>query len=221
VGCGDGTKIWEFYKKYLWVCSQVGVSLAGTENPDKAFAPTTCGQVLGIYFDTVKWIWWLSGEKIRRYSNDIVDLLKCGESSQRGIWEMVGKILYISPLVPESRYHLSSLLKLNKLSEDPNFLVKLDGLARDQLVWWRAMINLCATGSPIPSGYNVCPLWAQVGDSDAAGGSLAFGGRGVGAILKDQWTFLHWPAYINSNKKSACCGRMWRWDNAYSIFSLV
>ena len=210
IGDSDGKHIGEYYKKYLWVCSQVGVSLAGTDNPDKAFAPTTRGQLLGIFYDTVLWIWWLSEEKIRRYTNDIVDLLKKGESSQRGIWEMVGKILYVAPLIPESRYHLSALLKINKLSEDPNHLVKLDDLARDQLVWWRAMIQLCATGSPIPSGYNVCPLWAQFADSDAAGGSLLVGGRGVGAMLKDQWTFLHWPAFINSNMKAECCGVMWR-----------
>ena len=210
VGVKGGKHIWKFYEKYLWVCKQVGVSLAGVGNPDKAFEPTTRGQLLGIYFDTVLWIWWLSDEKIRRYTNDIMDLHKKGEASQRVIWGVVGKILYVSPLIPESKYHLSALLRMNRQSEDPNCLVILTDLAKEQLVYWNAMIQLCATGSPIPSGYDVCPLWAQIGDSDAAGGSLCVAGRGVGIVLQDQWTFLHWPALINSNKECGDCGMRWK-----------
>ena len=210
IGTRDGKHLQRYYDTYKWVCEQVGISLAGTDNKDKSFEPNTKGQLLGIHFDTISWKWWLSDEKISRYTNDIMDLYRKKEASQRVIWEVVGKILYVSPLIPDSRYHLSALLKANKKSKNANELVILDDLALSQLLWWRAMIPLCATGAPIPSGYNECPLWAQFGDSDAAGGSLMVSGRGVGVVLGNKWTFVHWPKFINTEVKASCCGMAWR-----------
>ena len=47
------------------------------------------------------------------------------ETTQRKIWESVGKVFYITQLIPESRYHTSELLKLNNFSDDGEEIVKL------------------------------------------------------------------------------------------------
>lgn len=149
----------------------MGVSLASLDDPDKAFAPCTRGQMLGIYFDTALWIWWLSHEKIARYVNDIDNLRKKKETTQREVWSVVGKIMYVVPLVPSSKYHISALLRLNHISENPNTLVVVTREAKEQLDWWFIFIQMCDGMMPIPTGYDECPPWALEADSDAAGDS--------------------------------------------------
>lgn len=199
-----------FYQTYKRICSDIGVSLAEEDDPDKAFPPSTRGQMLGIHFDSVKWIWWLSEDKISRYVNDILDLKTKGEGDQRTVSSVVGKILYVAPLIPSGKYHLSDLLKIFKFSDNPNDLIVLNCGAKDQLFWWYNMIQLCGGGMPIPTGYDSCPVWAIFADSDAAGGTSHTKGRGVGAVLGNSWAFLLWPSYINSDLKATCCGSRWR-----------
>ena len=54
----------------------MGVSLQEPREAkeDKAFGPTTNGSMLGINFDTVAWKWWISEEKVIRYTNDLSDI---------------------------------------------------------------------------------------------------------------------------------------------------
>ena len=47
----------EFRLAYKKVVAQVGVRLTSEEDPEKAFALCTVGTVLGVLYDTEKWIW--------------------------------------------------------------------------------------------------------------------------------------------------------------------
>ena len=211
VGRGDDGKVEQFYYKYLEVCEYVGVSLQETHevSEDKAFAPSTVGSMLGVWFDTVAWRWWISEEKVLRYANDFKEMLDQTETTQRRIWESVGKVLYVSQLIPESRYHTSELLKLNNFSDDGEEIVKLTKKFKRQLRWWIPFVRLAGEGLPIPEPYtNVVPPAAVEADSDAAGGSLR-GQPGCGIVMGDAWSVIRWPAYVNSSKK-CICGSKWR-----------
>lgn len=165
-----------FYDKYLWVCKEVGVALAPTDDPEKCFAPTTSGSILGINFCTVDWVWWLSSSKVDRYVNDINDLINAGSGDLRTVQSVVGKIQYISILIPTSKYHISALLLINQ-GEDPNMRVVLTEGAMRQLKWWRTMVRLC-NRMPIPRPFDRCPAWAVPADSDSSGGSVQVGAAG-------------------------------------------
>ena len=160
-----------FYRTYCAICKDIGISLADTADPDKAFSPTTKGQMLGIDFDTDKWIWWLSTKKLDRYVCDIQGLIKVRETTLGTIQSVVGKILYIAPLIPGSKYHLSELHGLNDYTgeRNKNDIVIVTEEAKEKLQWWLVMTRLSGHGMPIPTGYDVCPPWAVIGDSDAAG----------------------------------------------------
>ena len=123
------------WNKYLEVCSTIGVSLQEPKDAseDKAFGPTNCGSMLGVWFDTVAWRWWISEEKVLRYCNDMKDLLNLQTTTQRSIWETVGKVLYVSQLIPESKYHTSELLRLNSISEDGNHVVAISKKFKRQI----------------------------------------------------------------------------------------
>ena len=57
VACGppDGKLVEKFDKAYIEVADKLGVALASRDDPDKSFAPTTRGQVLGIWYDSDDW----------------------------------------------------------------------------------------------------------------------------------------------------------------------
>ena len=88
----------EFYRTYKQLCKDIGVSLASTEDPDKAFPPSTRGLVLGIMFCTIEWKWWIEDKKLDHILNDINDLRKVDETDLRTVWSVVGKILYVKEL---------------------------------------------------------------------------------------------------------------------------
>ena len=204
IGYRDGVMIGRFYRQYLDVCKRIGVKLQepADASVDKAFAPTTKGSMLGIWFCSETWMWWISTEKVSRYCNDLYEMSLCDETTQRQVWETVGKVLYVSVLIPGSKYHTSALLKANK-GRDPNAPVVVTGLMKAQLLWWIDMIRLVGDGMPIPSPYNVCPVDALQGDSDAAGGTLR-GGAGCGVVFRNAWAQVLWPHFMNTDAKCVC-----------------
>ena len=202
----DKAVINKLYNQYLEVCKKVGVCLQAPEesSADKAFSPTTRGSMLGIWFCTESWTWWLSQEKIVRYVNDLMDLSQKDVTLQREIWQSVGKVLYVSVLLPGSRYHTSALLAANNQSKDPNAVVEVTKLMKEQLLWWVDM----GGGMPIPLADDECPLNALQADSDAAGGSLR-GGSGCGVLFRGGWAQVLWPHFMNTGAKCVC-GSQWK-----------
>ena len=201
-----------FYETYKKLCSDIGVSLASTDNPEKAFAPTTRGTLLGVVFDTEKWLWYLSGDKVDRYLNDIKDLSVKKYEKMKVIKSVIGKILYVVPLIPRSELHVSRLHILNNVTEDLSALVPITEEVVVDLNWWITIIRLTREGLPIPShhGVKIPPMSTRIADSDAAGGSLQSRGRGLGAVCGNAWTFVMWSSLINSEQRAPCCGNRWR-----------
>ena len=143
--------------------------------------------MLGVWFDTNEWIWWIAKDKVIRY----VDLI-----SQREIWSVVGKILYVAYLIPGSKYHISELLKINSQFEDGNEMVLLTKRVKSQLKWWIPMLCLAGEGLPIPKPFDSCQV-------DAAEGSLK-SGAGCGIIFGKACTQIFWPQPVNSDAKCIC-----------------
>ena len=116
---------------------------------------------------------------------------------------MVGKIIYVSYLIPGSKYHISELLKINNQSKDGNEMVLLTKKAKSQLKWWIPMLRLSGRGLPIPGPFDSCPIDALEADSDAAGGSTK-GGAGCEIIFGRVWTQVFWPELVNSDAMCLC-----------------
>ena len=115
--------------------------------------------MLGVWFDTNEWIWWIANDKVGRYVHSIQNMLKVDLISQREIWSVVGKVLYVAYLIQGSKYHISELLKINSQFEDGNEMVLLTKRAKSQLKWLIPMIRLAGKGLPIPRPYDYCPVF--------------------------------------------------------------
>ena len=215
IGPSDGVKIKAFYKMYTQFCAEAGVSLQDPKeaSEDKAYDITHCASMLGVWFNTKSWRWWLASDKVNRYINDLDMILHSQSVKQHEVWSSVGKILYVSCLIPESKYYTSELIRAN-MGTDRNADVVITRRIREQIRWWIPMVQLVGEGLPIPPTYNTCPPLADEADTDAAGGSLN-GVHGVGIVKGNAWAFLEWPPYINSKHEKCVCGAKFRHKLSY------
>ena len=87
VACGppDGKLVEQFDRKYYEVA-------------DKSFAPTNKSQVLGVWYDSKSWTWWISDEKMNIILNMLKDLICTDKCEQWVLWKICGKLLESSIL---------------------------------------------------------------------------------------------------------------------------
>lgn len=179
------------------VAALIGVKLAPRNDPEKSFAPSQRGLVLGIVYDTVTWTWSLNHEKLSRLLHDIKDFLTTETLPQVRVWSLVGKLIHIRPLIPCGRFNFHHLLKANSHSSDRNALVFLSPDLKRQLWFWYSMIRLCAGNGPLTNPDARLAPWTIDVYSDAAGGSMLQTGLGVGAVSSFWWSYIPWSRAIN------------------------
>ena len=96
----------EFEAAYLKVAAHIGVKLAPTTDPDKAFRPCHSGTCLDVFYDTQNWTWSIPSDKIARLIAQIKNALESDQLEQVEIWSLAGRILHYAPLVPAGRFNL-------------------------------------------------------------------------------------------------------------------
>jgi hypothetical protein len=185
-----------FEAAYRHVADHLGVMLAPTTDPDKAFSPCTHGTVLGVYYDTMSWTWSIPQEKYARLLNQIRHADSAEQLKQHEIWSLVGRILHYAPLVPDGKFFISELIKANSLSKDRNEWVVVTAELRRQLHFWWCMLKTLNGVSTIPGQFKF-PAWSVEFHTDAAGGSLLSPGQGTGGCSGPFWFYVPWGRRIN------------------------
>ncbi|MFN9942208.1 MAG: hypothetical protein ACK56I_22320, partial [bacterium] len=92
--------IFRFEQAYRDVAAEVGVRLAPTSDPDKAFSPTTDGVVLGVKYDSVAWTWCLPPDKLNRVLLQLHTAVDAESIVQVEMASIAGRILHYAALVP-------------------------------------------------------------------------------------------------------------------------
>ena len=67
--CVDGkgsVRLRAYREAYRTLVEEVGVRLAGEDNPSKAFPPSTKGEILGLIYDGEAWTWEIPKDKLDR-----------------------------------------------------------------------------------------------------------------------------------------------------------
>jgi len=182
---------------YHKVAKQLGVRLAPTDDPDKAFPPSTHGTVLGVTYDTEKWTWDIPREKAGRLLQQIRETMDSQEIRQDEMWSLTGRLLHYMPLMPGGRFNIDEVLKANSFAEEKEAMVPISQGLKRQLWFWLSMIktiNGC-TGIPVDL---VPPQWQVEFFTDAAGGTTESSGRGSGGVAPGFWFYLPWTREINN-----------------------
>jgi hypothetical protein len=186
---------------YSSVAGELGVRLAPTSDPDKAFLPCTSGTVLGVFYDTVAWTWEIPAEKLARLVGQIRAVLQAETARQDEIWSLCGRVLHYMPLMPGGRFNINYILAANNESTDRSHLVVLSAPLKRQLSFWLLCLKATTGKCSIPPVPRPLPAWAAEYFTDAAGGTLDSVGRGCGGIRTGFWFFLPWPRKINCGVK--------------------
>jgi len=192
----------QFEAAYRQVADHIGVQLAPTTDPDKAFSCATAGVVLGVFYDTVAWTWSIPHEKLARLLHQIRTALSADSLSQCEIWSLVGRILHYAPLVPSGKYNISELIKAHGLSTDRYQQVQLTPGFKQQLQFWWVMLKTVdgVTSIPRPDTF---PAWTFEFFTDAAGGSSNAIGLGSGGHGGPFWFYIPWGHRINAGVRGA------------------
>ena len=183
---------------FAQVAGLLGVELAPRSDPDKSFGPSKQGVVLGVWYDTVNWLWAIPSEKFIRLLHDLHHLLDNDSAPLDFMQRVLGKLIHVAPLVPAGKFNLLHVIKAASAAKDAKQLVPVSAALKRQLWFWLTVLRACNGKVAIPDPDARLPAWAWDIYTDAAGGSLDGSGRGVGAVSTFGWVQLPWGHKINS-----------------------
>ena len=206
VACGppDGQLVGKFDKTYTDVANEIGVELAPRDDPEKSFAPSTRGQVLGVWYDSEDWTWWISDEKLNIILNMLKDLILTDKCEQWVLWKICGKLINIMVVIPPGKFNIDQIIIANNVHNNKwerKEMVELWPELKDQMRWWILFLQMSNRLMPIPDLNERAPVWSIPIWSDAAGGSLVTHGLGAGCVIYPAfWTYVPWGKRINSGE---------------------
>ena len=140
----DSLLLYRFDKTFFEVAKKLGIKLAPHCDQDKFFSLSTHGTVLGVTYDSVALTWALLSNKLEQMLRDIDSFLSSALASQEMIWLIVGRILYVMPLVPTRKFNVEHLLHINGVSEDRRYVIELSDRVKRQLGFQQEILPFCS-----------------------------------------------------------------------------
>jgi len=206
----------QFEAAYRQVAADVGVQLAPTSDPDKAFSPTTSGVVLGIRYDSVAWTWCIPQEKLIRILRQLRAAVDADAIPQAEMASIAGRIMHYAPLVPLGKFNIMYILKAAGSQVAKTALVPLSPNTRRQLYFWLVVLRATDSHCKIPAVFPF-PAWTFEFWTDAGGGSASSIGQGCGGVAAGFWFVLPWGRVINSGVRAADGRRIGRKMSALEL----
>jgi hypothetical protein len=194
---GDSDLLQRFEDMYRRVAAEIGVKLASTDDPEKAFAPCQKGVVLGIEYDTVQWTWKIPAIKLARLVAQIRAMLSRDVVVQEEMASLTGRILHYAPLVPGGRFNVNYIIKAGSTSADKRAMIVVTPEVKRQLYFWLVMLKATDGMASIPDPSDRLPAWTVEFYTDAAGGSTSSVGNGTGGLGPGCWFFVPWSSKVN------------------------
>ena len=139
--------------------------------------------VLGVYYDTVNWTWSIKDDKLSIILNKLQDCIKNKVMSLRDIKYLCGKLIDIRYLCNDFIFHLRSLIIDSSMNgTDLSAEISLSQWTREDLERWKIALPI-NNGGKIPNpDIKYGPRAVRI-YTDAAGGSMEYSGRRVGALV--------------------------------------
>ena len=184
-------------REFKETARRLGVKLAPTDDPEKAFGPSKKGIVFGVMYDTVNWTWEIPEKKKVKYINSIAKAINSTSCSPKEIKSLAGKLLHIKPLIPAGRFNIDKIMRAladsDKMDE-----IEITTELRQQLQFWLTCIKACSSRLSIPKISQKLPPWRIEAYTDAAGGTSHSPGRGTGGVVENRWFYMPWSKKVNA-----------------------
>ena len=165
--------------QYLgWLLEHFGLE----EAPQKAVAPTTRMDWLGITFDTVEWTMALKEGKLQELLVYLPKLLKCKRVKRVMLQKVLGSLVWASAVVRAGVIFFNRLLFLLRKLKRPSHSIYFSKEAKKDVAWWLATLQQFRGKCPIPPSVWT-PLVSFHTDASLEGFGMVWGTRALAGLF--------------------------------------
>ena len=161
-----------------WLLNHFGLE----EAPEKAVAPTTRMDWLGISFDTIEWTMALKPGKLQELLLWLPKLLRCRRVKRVLLQKVLGSLVWASAVVRSGVIFFNRLLFLLRKLKRPNHSIYFSQEAKKDVAWWLAALQQFRGKSPIPPSVWT-PLVSFHTDASLEGFGMVWGSRALAGLF--------------------------------------
>ena len=165
--------------QYLgWLLDHCGL----VEAQEKAVAPTTEMDWLGVRFDTVEWTMALKPGKLQELLTWLPKLLKCKRVRKTLLQKVLGSLVWASAVIRAGVVFFNRLLGLLRKLKRPNHSIHFSIEAKKDVAWWLATLGSFKGKSQIPPAVWT-PLVTFSTDASLEGFGMVWGCRALAGLF--------------------------------------
>ena len=177
-GAEKAERAHESFSHIGWLLDHFGLE----EAPEKAVAPTTKMDWLGIRFDTIEWTMALKPGKLQELLEWLPKLLRYKRVKKVLLQKVLGSLVWASAVVRAGVVFFNRLLVLLRKLKRPNHSVYFSKEAKKDVAWWLATLRQFRGKSPIPPSVWT-PLVAFYTDASLDGFGMVWGSRAMAGLF--------------------------------------
>ena len=168
-----------------WMLKHCGL----VEAPEKAVAPTTKMDWLGVTFDTVEWSMALKASKLEELLTWLPKLLKYKRVKRLLLQKVLGSLVWASAVVRAGIIFFNRLLDLLRKLKRPNHSIYFSREAKKDVLWWILTLESFKGKAPIPPAVWT-PIVSFSTDASLDGFGMVWGTRALAGIFPGEFDEL-------------------------------
>ena len=152
------------------------------EAPEKAVAPTTKMDWLGVSFDTLEWSMAIKPGKLKELLLMLPKLLKRKRVKKVLLQKVLGSLVWASAVVRSGQIFFNRLLVLLRKLKRPNHSIYFSREAKKDVAWWLASLKRFGGKCPIPPSVWT-PLVSFHTDASLEGFGMVWEDRAIAGLF--------------------------------------
>ena len=152
------------------------------EAHEKAVAPTTSMDWLGICFNTLEWTMALKPGKLKDLLGWLPKLLRLKKVKKVLLQKVLGNLVWASAVIRSGAVFFNRLLVLVRKLNRPNHSIYFSREAKKDVAWWLSTLKQFGGKSPIPPSIWT-PLVSFYTDASLEGFGMVWGSRALAGLF--------------------------------------
>ena len=152
------------------------------EAPEKAMAPSTKMDWLGVSFDTLEWSMALKPGKLQELLEWLPKLLKCKRVKRVMLQKVLGSLVWAASIIRAGVVFFNRLLSLLRKLKRPNHSIYFSREAKKDVEWWVRTLKAFGGKAQIPAAVWT-PLVTFSTDASLEGFGMVWGSRAIAGIF--------------------------------------
>ena len=177
-GAEEAGQAWASFNYLGWILEHFGFE----EAQDKAVAPSTNMDWLGIAFDTLEWTMALKQSKLQELLVLLPRLLDYKRVKKVLLQKVLGNLVWASAVVRSGVIFFNRLLVLLRKLKRPHHSIHFSNEAKKDVAWWLATLGKFNGKSPIPPAVWT-PLTSFNTDASLEGFGMVWGSRALAGLF--------------------------------------